>query len=130
MSAPAPVKVSFWILLIAIVLSVIVGVLAIMSGSFLNTTGERVGPGQGMSGNILIGFGIIAIVLSLIELLFLWKMKAGKNWARITVTVIELLGLVGLFGGVHVLDIIATVITVVAIALLWTPSSNRYFRKA
>lgn len=130
MSAPAPVKVSFWILLISIVLSVVIGVLAITSGSLLNSTGERVGPGPGLSGSVLIGFGIIAIVFSLIELLFLWKMKAGKNWARITVTILELLGLVGLFDGVDLADLFAVALTVVAIGLLWTPSSNQYFRKA
>jgi hypothetical protein len=57
--------------------------------------------------------------------LLAWR---GFGWARIVLTTFALLGLVALFGGADLLAIVTSVVFAVAVALLWLPSSNEFFR--
>jgi hypothetical protein len=83
----------------------------------------------------------IAVVISLIfiglYLLFAYKMRAGRNWARITLTVLGALGIVFTLaslsssGGVEIaVRVIQAVVVVVAIYFMFRPDSNQYFNAA
>ncbi|MCG8915460.1 hypothetical protein L6E12_06630 [Actinokineospora sp. PR83] len=80
--------------------------------------------------------GVIAVLFFALYLLFAFKMRAGRNWARITLTVLGALGLIsslfGLLGGT--LDGLSIVLTIIQIALIgtaifmmWQKESTHYF---
>jgi len=131
MQTPTTVKISFWIFLIGLILDVIAAVLLLLGGTALAASGaSATAEGTTVSGGVLITAGVIALVLAAIQLLILWKMKAGRNWARIVLTILEVLSLGSLFTGASGIGITAVVLGVVAVVLMWVPTSNAYFRKA
>lgn len=130
MPAPVTVKIAFWILLIGIALDLIGGILSLVSGIGLSISGTSVDVnGTALPGTAFTVIGSIAILFVLIELVILWKMKAGKNWARIVITILELLSIGAVFTGASALSLSALVLSVVAVVLLWVPTSNAYFRR-
>lgn len=131
MQTPSTVKISFWIFLIGIILDVVGAVMLIFAGMAVATSKDTVTVGTtAVNGGVLITSGVLALVFAAIGLLILWKMKAGKNWARIVLTVLEVLSLGSLFGGTNGIGITALVLGIVAVVLMWLPASNAYFRKA
>ena len=83
-------------------------------------------------------FKITGVIFSLLFIglfvLFAYKMRAGRNWARITLTVLGGLSVVStLFGlssasGVHlVVALIQMVLILVAIYFMYRPDANQYF---
>ena len=88
-------------------------------------------------------FKITGVIFSLIFIglfvLFAYKMRAARNWARITLTVLGALSVVStLFGlssasGLHlVVALIQMVLILVAVYFMYRPDANQYFaaRKA
>jgi hypothetical protein len=83
-------------------------------------------------------FKITGVIFSLIFIglfvLFAYKMRAGRNWARITLTVLGALSVVStLFGlssasGLHlVVALIQMVLILVAVYFMYRPDANQYF---
>jgi hypothetical protein len=81
---------------------------------------------------------VIAIVVSLLfiglYLLFVYKMRAGRNWARITLTVLGGLSVVFTLIGagqsgalVLIVGLIQAVLIVAAVYLMYRPDANQYF---
>ncbi|GAA3684029.1 hypothetical protein GCM10022267_83580 [Lentzea roselyniae] len=71
---------------------------------------------------------VIALVLAGLFVLFAFKARAGRNWARIILTILTVLGVLALaIGGFSVAGVVSTVMTVVAAVLLFLPASNQYF---
>jgi len=81
---------------------------------------------------------VIAVVISLIfiglYLLFAYKMRAGRNWARITLTVLGALGILFTLlslansGGLEIaVRLIQAVVVIVAVYFMFRPDSNQYF---
>ncbi|WP_197220608.1 MULTISPECIES: hypothetical protein [Bacteria] len=131
MPTPTTVKISFWIFLIGLVLDVVAGIIMVISGAALAASGSSATvEGTTAGGAVFIATGIIALVFAAIQLLILWKMKAGRNWARIVLTILEILSLGSLFTGTSGIGITAVVFGVVAVVLMWVPVSNAYFRRA
>lgn len=126
---PTTVTAAFWILLIGLLLDLISAIVLIASGAALSGGSVAV-EGNTLSGPIVITTGVVAIVFVVIELFVLGKMRSGKNWARIVITVLEVLSILGLAAGFSILGAIGAVISVVVIVLLWLPASNEYFRAA
>ncbi|MDR6866127.1 hypothetical protein J2Y69_000712 [Microbacterium resistens] len=128
--APTTVKIAFWILLVGLIIDLVSGVVFIISGFALQSSGQTANvDGTVTGGGIFIATGIVVLVLALIELIILWKLRAGRNWARIVITILEILALGSVFAGVSVLSTIAIVLSIVALVLLWLPASNAYFRR-
>lgn len=131
MSAPTTVRVSFWILLVGIVLDAVGAVLILLAGIGVSASGASVaGEPATISGPVLVATGAITIVFSIVEFVILWKVKAGRNWARVVITVFEILSLGTLFAGISILGVIAFAASIVAVVLLWLPSSNAFFRRS
>jgi F0F1-type ATP synthase assembly protein I len=88
---------------------------------------------------ISIAFSVVISVLFAVLLVWLGvKTLAGRNWARVTVTVLLVLGLLsGLYSLVRsggpvalVLDLITLVVSVAVLVLLWGPAAARaYYAK-
>lgn len=71
----------------------------------------------------LVSLGIVALVVGAAYIVFGVLMLRARNWARIAVTVLGLLALLGL-------NILTFVLVAVAIVLQFLPSSNAYFTAA
>jgi hypothetical protein len=72
---------------------------------------------------------IVAVIFSLLYALFAYKLRAGRNWARVVLTVIAVLALLSLVlgNGGTVLGYISELAAVVAAVLSYLPASNAYF---
>ncbi|WP_431278735.1 hypothetical protein [Leifsonia poae] len=138
---PSLVNTAFWLYIAAAALSVISGIVTIISVSstrasiieqLKNTDGVKT---NGLSFEQLADASIAGVtVLSIITLifwavvfvLFAFFMRRGANWARIVLTVITVLSLVnipwGFFAGA--LQVIAAI---VATVLIWLKPSSAYF---
>ncbi|MBB5896029.1 hypothetical protein ACFFS4_25040 [Kutzneria kofuensis] len=70
---------------------------------------------------------VVAIVFAALYLWLAFKLKAGRNWARVTLAVLTVLHLVTLFlQGAVTLSYVDTVIQVAAVVLSFLPASNAY----
>ena len=73
-------------------------------------------------------FGIaVLVVLALLYLFLSFKLKAGRNWARIVLTIVTLLQVASLVAtsGTPV-NYVSTAISVLALVLSYLPPSNAY----
>ncbi|SEF20128.1 hypothetical protein SAMN05421837_101239 [Amycolatopsis pretoriensis] len=74
---------------------------------------------------------VIAVVIAALYLLFAFKLRAGRNWARIVLTVITALQLLSvLVGQTTVLGYISVVVAVIGVVLSFLTPSNAYFAAA
>lgn len=78
---------------------------------------------------------IIGLVFSLVQLLFAFFMRKGRNWARIVLAVIGgisvlfgLVSLTGIAGGQLALTGISLIILIGAIVTMFLPGANPWFR--
>ncbi|QDZ15655.1 hypothetical protein [Humibacter ginsenosidimutans] len=143
MPAPAPaakrpgtVTAAYVIWLIGAILSLIGAIFALVIGIVALTGGAVFGGIYGAAaGSIVLMFAIFVFVLAIIELIIVNRMRDGRNWARITLTVLGILSLLGTAapwvssgwnssssGGV-----VGFVIVLLAIILMFLPASNAYF---
>lgn len=76
---------------------------------------------------------IIGIVAAgLLGLLFAWKMRAGRNWARILLAVPAVFGLMlqaSSVGFSDVLTLAEVLVTATGLVFMFVPQSNAYFRQ-
>ncbi|ALG14013.1 hypothetical protein [Kibdelosporangium phytohabitans] len=76
-------------------------------------------------------FYVALAVVGLLMLLFAWKMRSGRNWARILLTVLAVFGLYTQASAVGFSDWLAVVsvaITATGLVYMYMPPSNAYFR--
>jgi hypothetical protein len=129
-TTPTSVKISFWILLISLVLDAVTAIVFITSGFATAASPEAATAlGANAGGGVYIATGVVTLILVAIELIILWKMRAGRNWARIVITILEILALGSIFAGFSLLGILGFFLSIVALVLLWVPASNNYFRR-
>jgi hypothetical protein len=72
---------------------------------------------------------VIAVIIALLYVLFAFKFKAGRNWARILLTVIAAFALFSLLigPGGNPVGFIGELAAVIAAVLSYLPASNAYF---
>jgi hypothetical protein len=72
---------------------------------------------------------VIAVIVALLYVLFAFKLKAGRNWARILLTVIAVFALISLLigQGGNPVGFIGELAAVIAAVLSYLPASNAYF---
>lgn len=138
---PGTVEAAFWIYLVSAVLT-FAATLLVFTAAGQQAIRDAVRQGvqtRGVNEDQLIQTAqIIAVVVGLIivaiALLFVFKMRAGRNWARVVLTVFGVLSLLSLFSGVRTgtstPDFIGPIVTLVALVLMWLPASNEYFAAA
>lgn len=134
--APKEVQLSFWLWIAGAVLSVIGALFAFTqrdtlleevrkrpdAGSFSEAQLDTV-----VTTGLIVGV-VIALAFAGLYVLFAVKARAGRNWARIALTVLTALGVLALvIGGFSVAGILSTVVSVVAVVLLFLPASNQHF---
>ena len=124
MSIPTTVKASFWLLLIGIILDFVAAGIQLFTGSIY--LGAR-GTGDGVGVGFVIA-GVLTLAFAIVQLIVIRKMRAGRNWARVVITVLEVFAIIGVVLNPAVLPLAASVVGLVAVVLMWLPASNRYFR--
>lgn len=127
-SRPRSVTVAFALWLLTIVLGIVSSLFVLFVTGVSGATNTPIGIDTAAYSTA----AIIAIVLSLIGLIFARKMRAGRNWARIVLLVLAALQVVSTFAKPGANDIwswasLATV--VIATVLTFTPSANPFFSR-
>jgi len=132
--APQQVQISFWLWVATVVLGVISAVVGFAQRDALLAT-LRAANTQHLSDDALqavasasLAFAaVIAIVFAGLYLLFAFKARAGRNWARITLTVLTVLRVLFLATSFSVLNALTVLVAVAATVLLFLPEANQFF---
>jgi hypothetical protein len=132
--APGPVQVSFWLWVLTAVVGVVGAVVSLTqrdaalaaarAANLQHVTDEQLQAAVTVS---LVFVAIVGIVFAGLYLLFAFKARAGRNWARITLTVLTVLRVVVLAIGFSLLSALSALVAVVAVVLLFLPASNQFF---
>lgn len=134
---PTPVLVSFWIWIAGAALSVIGGVIEIFQRNAIINSLAKAKP-AGVSrdqypqiANLTITVTVIvALVFAALYVLFAFRIREGRNWARGVLTVLTVLGVVYDVLDVNSLSlstIVSALIAIVAVILLYVPASSAFF---
>ncbi|MGN6408225.1 MAG: hypothetical protein ACTHMH_07735 [Curtobacterium sp.] len=123
---PTTVTVSFVIWLVVVLANIIQGIIGLVSGG-----GSAAAQGVGTAP--LIGGAIFAFILAIIELIIVFKMRDGRNWARIVLLVLAILQVIGVgvgaASGGNAFGWIGAVAVIVATILMFVGGANGYFRR-
>lgn len=143
-AAPAEVENAFKLWLVSIALGLVGAIAGIAFADRDAMINEAMKNGANLtrdqaSSAVTVGLvvgAVIALILIGLELLFAFKMRAGRNWARIVLTVLGVLGvLFGLYGLTNgltvgtVLNIISIIVVVAAIVFMFRPAASAYFSR-
>ncbi|MEV4317734.1 hypothetical protein [Actinocrispum sp. NPDC049592] len=84
-----------------------------------------------MSAGTIKGVYIVMVIgVGLLMLLFAWKMRSGRNWARIVLAILAVVSLMMQAAAVgigSVLSVVGVLITASALVFMFVPASNAYF---
>lgn len=70
---------------------------------------------------------VIALAFALLHLLFAFKLRAGRNWARIVLTVLSALQVVSLLAGqATIVGSVSAVFALAGVILSFLPSASQY----
>jgi hypothetical protein len=135
---PSTVEGSFWAFIASTVIGLVGGFLIFASrddlADALRNSNRQTGGGltdaqidQAVTLTMVVAL-VIAVIIAALYLLFAFKLRAGRNWARIVLTVITALQLLSvLVGQTTVLGYISVVVAVIGVVLAFLAPSNAYF---
>lgn len=132
---PTLVQIAFWIWIAAAVLA-LVRVVLVLQQKNLVINQLRASPPKGLApsqysqyAQELIDVQVLLFVLAAIFFVFFaYKVRGGRNWARLTITVITVLGVISTaYAGLNPQTAISLVISVVPVVLVNLPQSMAYF---
>jgi len=143
MSTPAPAKrpgavtAAYVIWLIGAIVSLLGAIFALIVGIFALTIGAAAaGLGGAAAGAIILVLAIIVFVIAIIELVIVSRMRAGRNWARVVLTVLGALSIASTIvqwaqdtgnAGTGFGSAVSVIIVLIAIILMYVPAANAYF---
>jgi peptidoglycan/LPS O-acetylase OafA/YrhL len=124
---PTSVTVSFIIWLVVVLANILSGIINLVSGGGSSSTADSVGTAP------LVGGAIFAFILAVVEVIIVFKMRDGWNWARIVLLVLAILQLIGVgvgaASGGNAFGWIGAVAVLVATILMFVGGANGYFRR-
>ena len=126
---PPAVTVAFVLWLAAVVVGFVTAVVLLVSA------GTSVVPGDSsltadFFGITFVFAGLLVLILTAFQAAVVFRMRAGRNWARVTLTVVAVLQIVNAIFSVGLnpaLSIATIVLNAVATVAMWVPASNRFF---
>jgi predicted membrane channel-forming protein YqfA (hemolysin III family) len=133
---PGTITASFWLYLIGAVVGIIGGILVFSDKQRIidavhksnpNLTDAQLHDTANVATVIALAFAIIAFLL---YLLFAAKLRSGRNWARIVLTILVILNVLSLVTnkGTMGVEYVGTVLSVIATILAYLPASNAYIK--
>ncbi|KDN19100.1 hypothetical protein [Amycolatopsis rifamycinica] len=138
---PGTVEGAFWAFLAATVISLVGGLLIFGNRDSIASAARDSNRQRG--GNLtdaqidqavnftMITAVVIAVIIAALYLLFAFKLRAGRNWARIVLTVLTALQLLSvLIGQSTIAGYVAVLAAVIGVALSYAGPSNAYFAAA
>jgi phosphatidylserine synthase len=136
-SPPGTIILSFFGFLVATVTTIAGAAFLATSGSALEDELRRREPSfddSQIDAAVRFTQGAGIAVAAVVVLGYLWlafKLKAGRNWARVVLTVLTLLRVGFLFAGgtTDVLDYVSCGVAVIAMVLSYLPASNAYIHR-
>jgi hypothetical protein len=135
---PTPVVASFWILVVSAALRVIIAAITLASWNSIidqqlrNPLPAHTTAAQARAAlHTYLTYNVVLdLVFGALYVLFAYMIRAGRNWARVTMTaIVVVFGLFDIFGGTSVITLVSVLIELVAVALLYTQTSRGYFAK-
>jgi len=124
---PTTVTVSFVIWLIVVLANIISGIIVLVAGGGGAAAADAVGTGPVVAG------AIISFIIAIVELIIVFKMRDGRNWARIVLLVLAILQVlnvgVGAASGANAFGWIGGIAVIVATILMFVGGANGYFRR-
>ena len=133
-SAPTAVKVAFWLLLAIAAISLVSTIISefgIDWAGFVSTaTAPRAHGAQvSQSGAValLVTVQVAGYIGIAITVLLAFLLRQGYGVARVLVTIVAALGLIGLSVDHSLVNILALVLRLVGVVLVWLPVSSRFF---
>jgi hypothetical protein len=135
--APTPVKIAFWLLLVIAAISLVANIISEFGvdwAGFVSTaTAPRAHGAQvSQSGAValLVTVQVISYIGIALTVLLAFLVRSGYRIARLLVTIVAALGIVGLTTNHSVITIVALVVRLAAVVLLWLPASSQFFAAA
>lgn len=127
-AAPGPVRAAFWILVASAALSVLAAITTLASFDSILSSAVR----QGASRDALHTYLVVNIALDFVfaagYVLLGLRVRAGVNWARVTVTaIVVVFALFDILTGTNLITVVAILVELVAVGLLYLPASSPYF---
>lgn len=124
---PATVQIVFWLIIAALAVDTVVAILRLLRAvDVLDGTAAPIS-GRPENGAQLLTVAIVTFAMIALEIFVLFKMRGGRNWARIVITILEALSLLALFVDTTIIGLIGPLVSVLIIILLWVKPSNTYF---
>ena len=122
---PTELKVSYWIWLVGGILGVLGGVLGLFAALALFT----VAPAAAIVVLLLV---LVALAIAAAQIVLVLRMKEGKEWARLALTIVAGVSLVlavigGSVGGGIGNNWLGFLISAAATVLMWVPNSQAWF---
>jgi ABC-type transport system involved in cytochrome bd biosynthesis fused ATPase/permease subunit len=130
---PREIHVAFWVWVLSTVLSSVLQILdskafvEILRKQMAAASSPEVQFDQGTAMTIYI---IAVVAVAALMLLFAWKMRAGRNWARVVLAVLAVLGLWNQARSVGLsepLAVVGALITATALVFMFVPAAHAYF---
>jgi hypothetical protein len=135
---PTQVIASFWILIASAALRVVIAAITLASWNSIidqqlrnplpaNTTAAQA---RDAFQNYLTYNIVLDVVFGGLYVLFAYRIRAGRNWARLTMTaIVVIFGLFDILGRTDGITLISVIVELVAVALLYMRGSKEYFAK-
>ncbi|WP_199441636.1 hypothetical protein [Umezawaea beigongshangensis] len=135
---PKEVRASFWLWIAGAVLSTISALLVLTQRDAVvdqvRSTPEGASLGQEHVDSLVLTTLLAAVAVSLVVaalyVLFAFKARAGRNWARVVLALLTGASLLFQLVGVSILGLLVALVGIVATVLLFLPGANQYFTAA
>jgi len=130
-AAPWETKLSFWLWLAEAVLGIVNGILIIAGAVLVTAVVGLENDGAVATVGVLVALGIVIAALAVFRIVCSVFMLRGKVWARNALTILGVLGLIGViweFQSNPGVAIAHALVLLVALIAMFLPNSNAYFR--
>ena len=131
-AAPWEVKLSFGLWLAEAILSIVGGVLAIGGAALVTAVVGLEDDAAAATIGLLVVAGILIILVAVFRIIAAVFMLRGRVWARNTLTILGVIGLLGIYVEFQTnlaVAIAHLIVTLVALITMYLPNSNAYFRR-
>lgn len=132
-TAPTAVRTSFWCWVLLALINIL-GAIILMAGGggalFAGVDDTDIAvDGESVTSTILLATGIIVLVLALIQVWLAFRMRAGRNWARIALTIVGIAALASMFTAGGAYPWITAAATLVATIGMLMPANADWFAR-